>query len=65
MDLRILDSSPRNKCISIHCIPTTKELIAIPSLDLVLTTNGFGIVSNQNVVPASRERVDALISSLE
>ena len=38
---------------------------AIPSLDLVLTPNGFGIVSNQNVVPASRERVDALITSLE
>ena len=38
---------------------------AIPSLDLILTPNGFGIVSNQNVVPASRERVDALITSLE
>jgi len=40
-------------------------MIAIPSLDLVLTPNGFGIVSNQNIVPASRERVDALITSLE
>ena len=40
-------------------------MTAIPSLDLVLTPNGFGIVSNQNVVPASRERVDALITSLE
>ena len=28
-------------------------LRAIPSLDLVLTPNGFGIVSNQNVAPAS------------
>ena len=40
-------------------------MTAIPSLDLVLTPNGFGIVSNQNIVPASRERVDALINSLE
>lgn len=38
---------------------------AAPSLDLVLTPNGFGIVSNQNVVPASRERVERLIASLE
>ena len=37
---------------------------AIPQLDLILTSNGFGIVSNQNVAPASRERVDALRSML-
>lgn len=33
---------------------------AIPTLDLILTPNGFGIVSNQNVVPASKERVERL-----
>ena len=33
---------------------------AIPYLDLVLTPNGFGIVSNQNVAPASKERVASL-----
>ena len=38
---------------------------AVPSLDLVLTTNGFGIVSNSNVAPASRDRVVRLINSLE
>lgn len=37
---------------------------AIPSLDLVLFPNGFGVVSNQNVAPASKERVDRLIGSL-
>lgn len=37
---------------------------AVPSLDLVLTPNGFGVVSNQNVAPASRERVKALLDSL-
>lgn len=38
---------------------------AIPSLDLILTPNGFGIVNNANVVPASKERVERLILSLE
>lgn len=51
---------PLEKLVACHAYMT-----AIPSLDLILTPNGFGIVSNQNVVPASRERVDALITSLE
>lgn len=51
---------PLEKLVVCHAYMT-----AIPSLDLVLTPNGFGIVSNQNVVPASRERVDALINSFE
>lgn len=38
--------------------------LAVPSLDLVLTPNGFGIVSNKNVVPASKDRVERLIRSL-
>ncbi|MBR5118210.1 MAG: hypothetical protein IK100_06145 [Muribaculaceae bacterium] len=38
---------------------------AVPSLDLVLTPNGFGIVSNSNVAPASRDRVIRLVKSLE
>ena len=33
---------------------------AIPLLDLVLTENGFGIVSNTNQSPASRDRVESL-----
>ena len=37
---------------------------AIPSLDLILTGNGFGIVSNQTIAPASRDRVNALVGSL-
>lgn len=38
---------------------------AIPSLDLVLTPNGFGIVSNDNMAPASSDRVNRLIDQLE
>jgi len=37
---------------------------ALPSLDLVLTPSGFGIVSNGNLAPASAERVKTLAESL-
>lgn len=37
---------------------------ALPHLDLVLTPTGFGVVSNQQVAPASAERVDRLRSAL-
>lgn len=37
---------------------------AVPSLDLVLTPNGFGVVSNANIAPASKDRVERLASSL-
>ena len=40
-------------------------LHAVPQLDLVLTPNGFGIVSNANIAPASKERVERLLLSLE
>ena len=40
-------------------------LHAIPHLDLILTPNGFGIVSNQNIAPASKERIERLLLSLE
>lgn len=37
---------------------------AIPSLDLVITPTGFGVVNTNNLAPASKERVERLISSL-
>lgn len=37
---------------------------AIPSLDIVLTPNGFGVVSTQNFAPASKPRVDRLVGSM-
>ena len=36
---------------------------AIPTLDLVQTVNGFAVVSNQNLAPASKERVERLIAA--
>lgn len=40
-------------------------LSAIPFLDVVQTPNGFAVVNNQNVAPASKDRVDRLIGSVE
>lgn len=37
---------------------------SIPELDLVMTENGFGVVSNANQAPASKERVAELRRSL-
>ena len=37
---------------------------ALPQLDVILTPNGFGIVSNANIAPASKERIERLLSSL-
>lgn len=40
-------------------------LTSIPEMDLVLTDAGFAVISNQDMAPASRERVDALKLSLQ
>lgn len=40
-------------------------LASVPEMDLVLTDAGFGVVSNQDVAPASRERVQAMKASLQ
>ena len=37
---------------------------AIPHLDVILTPNGFGIVSNTNIAPASKERITRLLDTL-
>ena len=50
------------KIITAKLIASEAMRRAIPSLDLVLTPNGFGVVSNQNIAPASKERVDRLIA---
>ena len=52
--------------VTAACVVAHEAMMrAVPSLDLVLTPNGFGIVSNQNVAPANRDRVARLIASLE
>ena len=39
-------------------------LNVLRQLDLVLTPTGFGVVSNDNLAPASKQRVDALEGQL-
>ena len=38
---------------------------AIPFVDLIQTQNGFGVVSNANIAPASKERVERLIAQCD
>lgn len=40
-------------------------LASVPEMDLVLTDAGFGVISNQDVAPASKDRVQALRASLQ
>ena len=52
-------SAPQEEMAAWHvCARAAYE--AAPQLDLVLTPTGFGVVSNQNTAPASRDRVAAL-----
>ena len=53
-------------------IDTLKQLVCLEAMadtvaerDLILTANGFGIVSNSNLAPASRERTEAFKASLD
>lgn len=52
-DLQLL-----NLCNRMACLWAYKTVM--PHLDLVLTENGFGVVNNQNVSPASMQRVNTL-----
>lgn len=58
-------STDTMRSIATHIVVNEAMRQAVPSLDLVLTPNGFGIVSNSNIAPASKERVERLIASLE
>ena len=62
---KIADGDRDTRFVNVAMIVVSHAFaMAIPSLDLVLTPNGFGIVSNTNVAPASKERVERLINSL-
>ncbi len=62
--LAMPETEPLRTCATLVVVHEA-FLRAVPSLDLVLTPNGFGIVSNQNVAPASPHRVTRLLASLE
>lgn len=46
-----------------HIVANEALRCAMPRLNLVLTPNGLGVVSNNNLTPASRERSEALMRS--
>lgn len=60
-DTLIDEGKNRMVCTIIACEAFRRS---VPSLDLILTPNGFGIVSNSNVAPASKERIERLVASL-
>ena len=57
----VVESTPT----ACRVLATDAFLRAVPSLDLVLTPNGFGVVSNNTIAPASKDRVERLLTSLE
>lgn len=59
-----LSDSLTIKKICSQLVVAEAMLRAIPSLDIVLTPNGFGVVSTQNLTPASKPRIDRLIGSM-
>lgn len=53
------------KAVAVHIVANEAFRRAVPSLDIILTENGFGIVSNNTVAPASRDRINALLDGLQ
>lgn len=56
--------SPAHKQLALKIVILRAFADAAPSLDLIITPSGMGVVSTESVAPASKERVERLISSL-
>lgn len=52
------------KVLTARLVVTDALRRAIPSLDIVLTPNGFGVVNTSNLAPASKPRIDRLVGSM-
>ncbi|MCH3994152.1 MAG: hypothetical protein LKE54_03705 [Prevotella sp.] len=63
-DFETLMDTDDYKDVVIRFICVGAFLVAIPSLDLVLTGTGFGIVSTQDTAPASQQRIQSLTDQL-
>lgn len=57
-----LCESDNNRAVHIVLLKAFAD--AIPSLDLVVTPTGFGVVNTETIAPASKERIERLIVSL-
>lgn len=61
-DIDYMDDS--HKDILVNACIKKAFATAIPSLDLVITPTGFGVVSTNALAPASKDRVSRLVESL-
>lgn len=60
----IIAKESENRQVAEGLVVAQAMLRALPSLDLVLTPNGFAVVSTQNLAPVSKPRIDRLVGSL-
>lgn len=59
-----VELKPEHERLATRAVILKAFIMAIPTLDLVATPTGFGVISSQNMAPASKERVERLIASL-
>lgn len=55
---------PELEEMAVRAVILRAVIHAVPALDLVVTPTGFGVVSADGLVPASKERIERLISTL-
>ena len=55
---------PELEEMAVRIVMQRAVIHAIPALDLVVTPTGFGVVSADGLVPASKERIERLIASI-
>lgn len=55
---------PELEEMAVRAVILRTVIHAVPALDLVVTPTGFGVVSADGLVPASKERIERLIASL-
>lgn len=56
--------SPAHNELALKIIVAEAFADAAPSLDIVVTPSGLGVINTDNLAPASKERVERLIASL-
>lgn len=55
---------PELEEMAVRAVILRAVIHAVPALDLVVTPTGFGVISSSNLVPASKERIERLVTSL-
>lgn len=56
--------SPAHNELALKIVVAEAFADAAPSLDIVITPSGLGVINTDNLAPASKERVERLIASL-